>query len=504
MLDQFKLDDPVKDVPVALESLRGEFNSQVSKSGATEEQVQKLSTDVAALLSTVEAQKAELRNALRTAPAPVDDTRSVKLDRSALVIAPGNDDLADRDVAPAYRGLGRAQLSLLVAKPERLTDDATTAKKLARLRYVHDINVLSHLRLHASDPGYGGYDSLPLAAEEKSLYKQFSGALADATAGEGSEFVPTLVLSGAIYDRIALGLNVANLFETFPMNAITVKKAMRGAVTTANYGGEQTSDAGTSYATASTIKTTGETFTASKMYALAYESEEWGMDSIAGANYALEELAYAIANKKESDIINGQLTGTIDGGTVEDEFNGLRYFLYGYLASSGDSAVDLSGGVTGEALAAMWGAQGAYGQPGDGAWVCDTNGLARLMVAKNSDGIPLWSVLGAQGPVVTGAIGQVFGRPVVVSGKVPVTLNDSGVIPTPASNKTAIYHVCRPAFKIGERLGVVASYSDHFRFAYGQKTFRAIYRWTFNSPIGTEILAGTDRAINGGFGVATY
>jgi len=500
MLDKFKLDNPEVDVPVALEQLRGSFNAQIGKEGATEEQVEKLARDVTDVLAKVEEHKKELRDALRTAPPPADDAKSVKLDRSAMVFAPGSDDKSDKDFGPAMRDLNNVHLSLLVAPVARLTDDAPTTKKIVRFRYLSDMLTLINMREHEVNPNYRGWETLPQASEYKALAKQFSGALSDATAHEGAEFVPTSILSGAIYDRIAINLQVANLFETFPMVAPVVKRGFRGSKAVSYFGGEQTSDTGTSYATASTINTDDQTFTASKQYCLALETEEWEQDAIVGANFVMDEMGVAMADKKEATILNSNLTTTFDAGTVEDEMYGLRDALVTYLAASGKSAVDMSGGMTAEALAEVWGAMGALGQVSDGAWICETNGLARLMVAKNSDGIPLWNALGAQGPAVTGSIGQVFGRPVIVSSHVPTTLNNSGVIPSSAGSKTAIYHVCCPAFKIGERLGVQVAYSDHYRFAYGQRTFRGISRWVFRNLLP----AATNRIINGGFGIATY
>jgi HK97 family phage major capsid protein len=499
VLEKPALENPGKDVPEALEQLRVSHNESVGAHGATQESLAKLTADVAGVIAAQAKEKEEMRNLLRQVPPPGDNKEPISLRKEELSLRVTSEDLGDKDLRPCLDGVTPMQLSLLVQDINRLTDDPATARKLKRYRFVHDVNAMNHIRYASMDEtraSYRGYDSLPLAEEEKALAKMFRGTLSDTT-GEGKEFLPALVLSGAIYDRIAINLEVENLFTHFPMTARTVYRAGRGAAATSYFVAEATSNTA-SVGTPTTINTIRALFTALKQVGLAYESEEWEQDSIAGANEAMDQLAYAFADGGENLLVNGQATATIDGGTVVSDFDGLRYLLYSYLATSGKSAVDMSGGVDGLGLAGVWAGQGKYGQPKDGAWVVETCGLARMMVATLTGGVPLWSPIG--GPQVTGALGYVFGRPIVVSSKIPTTLSATGVIPTPAEAYTEILHVCRPAYAIGDRLGVTLAYSKDYSFADGRWTFRAIRRWAFKN----FFTATTDRAINAGFGVVTF
>ena len=135
----------------------------------------------------------------------------------------------------------------------------------------------------------------------------------------------------------------------------------------------------------------------------------------------------------------------------------------------------------------------------DGLWAVNTNGLAELMLAKTDDGRPIWMVadaLGSTGAAVSGTLGFVYGRPVLLSSVIPDTMDATGSEPDIASSYTAIYHINRKSFAIGERGGMVLGYSKDYQFASGLDTFRAYRRWDFEAlyapatyPVVNAILA---------------
>jgi len=508
--------NPKDAVPEAMEALAAAAREVNEESVTNQQLVAKLAKDVEGVLSAIEAVKAEQKELVREVPGPdAGEVKLQKLSRGNLRLAATQEEASDKEIGSAFASLSREQYSLLVQKPETLgIEDAGTAKALKRLRALHDATVLWALRLSGNPayPNFRGWESLPWAEEYKKLSRKFTGALSDATVGEGKEFVPVNILSGQIYDLIELDLELMRFIDSFPMPGPTVKKGVKGGRSTSYYTLENIADAGTTSGavyTASSPATTDATFTAKKQTALAYDSEEWELDAIvSGPQYILGELAFALADGCENACVNGQLAAAMDlpapnatgdARDVRTMVNGIRKLF----AQTGATARDLSAGVTGEELAAIWASQGKYGKVQEGLWLTGVSGLARMMLAKASDGTPLFmsaAVAGQASAAVTGVLGSVFGRPVIVSRHVPETLNSAGVIPSPAGSASAIYQINRRAVMMGERQGVIASRSEHYRFVQGQLTYKAVRRWDFQPMFA----AASNKIIGAGFGVVTY
>jgi hypothetical protein len=107
-----------------------------------------------------------------------------------------------------------------------------------------------------------------------------------------------------------------------------------------------------------------------------------------------------------------------------------------------------------------------------------------MMLAKSGDGVPIWlraDTLGTSSAAVTGALGAVFGRPVLMSSVIPETMDANGSVPDVAGNLSGIYHVNRKSFAIGERGGMVLGYSKDYQFGSGLDAFRAHQRWDFEA-----------------------
>jgi len=334
------------------------------------------------------------------------------------------------------------------------------------------------------------------------LAKKFMGALSDATAGEGLEWIQVNLLSSTIQELIELELEFSLIFQVFPMRAATMKWPVMAARPRAQFIAENVNDdgSGTAVITPDSWTTSDKTYTARKFAGGVVLSSEWEEDAIVNAPlYAQSSLATQLARAREETIINGQASGVIDGGTIAATdpvkmWDGIRKFF----RLTGKAAVDLGAGITAEALASMFGAQGAPGaKVRDCAWLTGPAGLARLMVAKAGDNSPLFLTLDKAGnefALRTGAIGVVFGRPVYVSEFVSDKMAADGTLDdyaTPTGNKTALYHMYHRCMKLGQRRGVLIARSDELRFFQDQVVFKGTAREDFQSnitPSGTNAL----------------
>lgn len=512
--------DPATVVPEALQEMAGQLKSELGKREAGEAEVQALSRAINdEVLPALKAIKDEQRELAREVPGPDAGEQPFKLGKMNLRMSVSEQERQDREVGSALASLSREQYSLLTQDIRTLgVDDDRAVKAVKRFRHLHDKLALTHVRFSSNPsqfPNYRGWESLPDADEYKELGRKFMGTtgLADHASGQGTEFVPVNILSGDIYDRIAIELQVANVLQSFTMAGPTVKRAAKGTMATSTYtaenyvglsGGTQNLD----YPPDSV----DVTFTAKKQTALAAVSEEYEQDSIMGPGGVMDELAYALAYGKENALVNGQLTGTtadaagsLDTGVVLATGD-MRLFCNGIrklFALTASSAQDMSTGVTAELLAGVWASQGKYGSPRNGAWIVETSGLARLMTASAKDGSPMFltaAAAGADATNIRGVLGSVFGRPVILSDLIPTTLDATGIIPDPPGALTGIYHINRRALMIGERAGVAVSMSPHARFTYGQNVYRAVSRW----DVQPMFAAATNKIIGAGLGVATF
>jgi HK97 family phage major capsid protein len=254
---------------------------------------------------------------------------------------------------------------------------------------------------------------------------------------------------------------------------------------------ENTSDSAAVAPVKSRFGTAERTFTAHKQVAFVTESEEWDQDSIFNAaQETLNELAFGFAYDEEDVIVNGQHTTTVNqsapaarsitllaDGIRAAYKNAVDALLYSSPLSAG-------AGVTAELLAMAWAQMGIYGKQPDGLWAVSSSGLARMMLAKSGDGVPIWlraDTLGRESAAISGTLGAVYGRPVLMSSLIPETMDPNGSVPDIAAALTGIYHINRRAFQKGERKGITLAASEHYKFGEGQFCYRGVRRWDFEA-----------------------
>ena len=498
----FKLSSPERDVPAALETIRLTMTDLEARGSLTAEKFGKIVEDLNTVKAAAFEAREGLRAQLRSVPGPQDMNTPVRLRRIPLTMQVRGE--SDTSFGTEFNKLDRAgrpgivQYNLLTRTEDELgiTDEGDKLQ-LRRLKALHDATTMMNLA-HARDAAYfanGGHTKLDWWPEQVALAKKFMGALADATSTEGVEWIQVNLLSSTIQEMIEVDLEFSRIFGTFPMRAATVKWPVLGAHSEALFYAENVADAGnTSNATIvpDSWTTTDKTYTARKFAAGVVLSSEWEEDAIVNAPlYAQAEMARVLARGREKAIISGQLTAAIDGGSIAatsilNLWNGIRYMA----RQTGKPTVDLGAGITAEALASMFGGQGAPGSKvRDCAWLTGTAGLARLMVAKAGDNSPLFLTLdkaGNQFALQTGALGMVFGRPVYVSEFVSEAMQPDGTlddVTTPTGSKTALYHIYHRCMKIGQRRGVMISRSDELRFLQDQIVFKGTAREDFQSNI---------------------
>jgi HK97 family phage major capsid protein len=489
--------DPATAVPEALAAVSVGLDEAFGKSTSNAEQVEKLSKIINdELLPQMAAVKAEQAALARVVPGPQAKDAPIHLRRESLRLVP-QADAGDKDFA-GLASMSREQFSVLTQPINKLTDDEATAKLLKRYRAMRDAAVVAHAYFsghHSEFPNYQGWDSLPFAKELAETERRFQGtnALADGNSGNGAEWIRANVLSGSLIDRMDPYLELSGAFVSFPMEAATVKRAGRGTRVQTYLVAETTSDSGSTYnsATKSRFGTAERTFTAHKQGAFVTDSEEWEQDSIFNAaQNILDELAFGFAYDEEDVIVNGQHTTTVNesapaAGSITLLADGIRA-AYKNAVDNGlfSSTLSAGGGLTAETLALAWAQMGVFGKQPDGLWAVSSSGLARMMLAKSGDGVPIWmraDTLGSSSAAVTGALGAVYGRPVLMSSVIPETMDATGSIPDIAGSLTGIYHVNRRAFQKGERKGITLAASEHYLFALGQFAYRGIRRWDFEA-----------------------
>jgi HK97 family phage major capsid protein len=483
--------DPATVVPEAMAAMAVGLDEALGTGKSAEEKVVDLRRVIDDELKPALARVKEEQAALaREVPGPTPKDAPINLRRDALRLEPQADP-KDKDFG-ALAQMSREQFSILTQPLHKLTDDDNTAKTLTRYRALRDAAVVAHAYFagHRDQyPDYRGWDSLPMAKELSELERRFQGtsALADGNAGNGAEWIRANVLSGSLIDRMDPYLELSGAFQSFPMEAATVKRAGRGSRVQTHLVTENTSDSSPTAMTKSRFGTAERTFTAHTLGAYVVDTVEWDQDSIFNsAQEILNEMAYGFAYDEEDIWVNGQHTTTVNASAPA---TGSHLLLADGLRAAHKNAVDNSlygsalsaaGGLTAELLALAWAQQGVFGKQPDGLWAVSSCGLARMMLAKSDDGVPIWlraDTLGSSSAAVTGALGAVYGRPVLMSSVIPETMDANGSVPDIAGNLTGIYHINRRAFQKGERKGITLAASEHYLFAYGQFAYRGLRRF---------------------------
>lgn len=291
---------------------------------------------------------------------------------------------------------------------------------------------------------------------QRLMKSELGKAMAAATSGSGSDWVPTQ-FSADMIDLIRLQLKVAALFEKIDMPTDPYKLPLLTSDAQAYLVSEETADAGTNI-TASTPGTGGATLTAKKLAARSLFSAEVEEDSIIPILPMLRtNVARVIANAWEKAIIDGS-TATWDSGVgstdVRKAFDGLRYYATTVLAKTVDCST-----FNEEKLRAVRALMVEYGvDPGRLAWICGPKVYQKRVL--NLDDVTTKDKYGDKAVVITGELAKLDGIPMIVSGQMAENLNANGVYDASVTSKGVILLVNRDAFVLGDRRRITIKTDD--------------------------------------------
>lgn len=333
-------------------------------------------------------------------------------------------------------------------------------------------------------------------------------AMDTTTSGEGSEWVPT-ILSSQLHEIIYANLVVAGYFDFSPMPSKVWDNPVEGADATAFLMPEGTVDPDANKPTASLPATRKMTLTAQKLAARCVVSWELEEDAVISmVPYVLFRIARALARARETAIINGQKSTTIDTADVPGSFDARKAwdgFRVKQKAVGAATEVDLST-MSAEALAQMKGVLKEYGQnQDDGLWVGGYSSFIRLLTLydKTSGGSPILLTNEKFGPNTTfktGQLGMMFGSPFVVSQFCREDLNASGIFDNVTTTKTILLYTNRRTWQGGERRTNTIRRSDDLKMETDQILVMGTWRGDFEAVN----YAGTQRFVALGKNIASF
>lgn len=309
-----------------------------------------------------------------------------------------------------------------------------------------------------------------------SVLKAINEAMDTATATEGSEWVPTN-MSSQLADDVWLNMTVAPLFRRIPMPTKSYDVPMR----TARGRGYRMSEA-TTYnqfftvlATAHGQESTKATFTAEKLAALQYLSDELVSDAVLPTlDMAYEDVVWAIAECVDDAIVNGSVnTNDLDNANTDTNR------LWANTADAGDGIRLNTGSAdcrnSWNGLRALVRSTGkvSFGNA-DPTWALIVSVLKAMgkYSTKKQDLAMLVSVkthsamlnsiselvtlekYGSNATILTGEVGRVGGIPVVPTAHLYENVNASGVFDNVTTNRTNLLIVNRRCAALGDRMQV--------------------------------------------------
>jgi len=396
--------------------------------------------------------------------------------------------------------------------------DENTQARLLEWQAANDICVVTDMVLAANPES--SYGSIPRPQRTKRLrvYRDFrqlseemrEAAMDTATAGEGLEWVPT-ILSSQLKELINAELQLSQSFDWATMPGKVWDNPVEGADAIAYLVAEALDDPAAANAkpTASVPGTRKMTLTAVKLAARVVLSAESEEDLVIPAvPHVLARVARAIARGREKALVDGQKSGTIDTGDVPGAtdvraaWDGLRKAQKVVGASL---EVDLST-LSAEGLANMRGVLKEYGQaPEDLVWTTGYSGMIRLLTLydKATGGVPFVlfaNQFGADNTMRRGVLMEMLGSPVVVSQFVREDLNASGIFDNVTLTKTILLLSNRRAFQGGERRSMTVRRNDTLKMETDQILVMGTWRGDFQKAN----FAGTQRFVALGKNIASY
>jgi HK97 family phage major capsid protein len=480
--------------------------------------VEKMHKDVSDTMDGYKETLSDYKKALRNVPdAPHDKD---KLDLSGVTrwestLAPGDNPQND-PVAHSLSKMDVGQYNVVCRSDASLgIDDASTKRLLKRFREVSDVLALQLAKIGNSWPAMvasGAWKTLKGADEFEKLAARIQPAvqlaMSDGVTSTGGFWVPSDAMSSRILDYVETERVLLGYFEEVPMPNPTYTMGVLGSQLYPNKLPENTADAGnTTDATLTPQNWTTKRFQFSAVgYGTAVVATPfWEEDAVVnGGDFIMREGAYSLNRGDERWLVNGQSTAQIDGGAafatndIRNCGDGIRYWHAAMVTAGIVAPVNLAPALTGDNSALIFGSQGRYAHKiKDSLWLTSNMGMTWALLLKTKTGerlVQTYEVMGGPGTVATGTLASLWGRPLVVSDEVSEAADASGLEGNGGA-LTSLFHVYRPAIKIGRRGGVVARMSSDYRFLNHQDVFKFVRRSSFKH--GYDV--ATEPTINAGF-----
>jgi hypothetical protein len=295
-------------------------------------------------------------------------------------------------------------------------------------------------------------------------------------AGYGDEWVPTLA-SAALWRTIRMDARVLASLSQFDMPSQPYQYSAESADPTFYNVGETTAEAqlviGANMPIGdSKVGTARITFTAGKIGALSFWSEEMNEDSIIPTEPQLrDQFGIAVAHNVDSVLLNGDET---TGGTSNISYYGATPSVESFLAVDGlrhaplvtTTADSRDGGVLNlsdvNATRKLMGTAGING--GDVSQLVIFCDIPTGMTFEDLDEVTTVDKYGAQATVLNGELGNIKGIPIIKSQDYGLTYTNGNVHST-GSNNT------KGSFVIVNRMGVKVGWRRRPRIYVGQIPF---------------------------------
>ena len=345
--------------------------------------------------------------------------------------------------------------ALMEASHEFTSEKARSALK--RLQNIHDTFVLCHFLEGKKKAGWRPWGSHRWGEYKSLLDGAVSKILTTSGVGTGNEFIPD-ILSGNMVPLYREELVLMREFQHIPMSSKEFTLPLEGVSKFAYLVDEASSDAPATAGSAIpavTIPTGNLKFTARGMKVIGVISTESDEDSIFSTiDYTRRGLVRGHGESQEDALINGDTAGTHRDDDVTDvkdhrkAWNGLRA-----LTDATNATHDHGNAI---ATAAMF--RNAYTKQGKFGRIANESTIAIGAVTHaqllNDDEFKGLDKIGAATTTLTGQVGIIDGRPVVMSPFIREDLEADGNFSS-ASGATAnrthalVYH--RGSFNIGDR-----------------------------------------------------
>lgn len=309
--------------------------------------------------------------------------------------------------------------------------------------------------------------------------KGINDALDTVTATEGLEWVPT-VWSADMVDKMYYELRVASLFNRVIMPGKTFRRPVKTAKTRAYRMPEQLTNSYFSVlATDHTFETGNMEFVAEKLAVLQFFSDELASDSIVPLlQIANEEAIYGLTDAIEDACINGDIvttsghldttwwTGTADARGMWDGFRK-------HAQASAALRHNFGGALNLDLLRDLRKKMKEFNDISQLVLIVSPETAVELL---KLDEVLTLDKFGPNATVLRGQIGSIDNIPIVVSGKVPITLNAAGAWDA-AGTLTGVIFVHRQAYEFADRQ-LVRVESDRNPLA-GQRYVLSTWRGDF-------------------------